>query len=566
MKRWIIAEKKSDDIIEQLLINRGIGPKGRDIFLNPDFERDILDPFLLNGMLLAVNRILDAINKNEKIGIFTDFDADGIPGGAIIYKLLKEIGIIPEVYIPTRVAGYGLSIEGIKELISKKCKLIIAIDLGITGKKEIEEAKKLGADIIVCDHHEFDKNNLPTDAFALLHPMLSPKYQNKYLAGGGVAWKLAQAIISKLKTKPVSSSQGKNEKLKTLEKWLLDLAAISTICDMVPIIGENRVIVKYGLVVLNKTKNVGLKAIYEQARITSTIDTYSVGFLIGPRINAPGRLEEATSSFHILVEDDFETARKISGDLEIANRQRQNMLDKILLEAKKKIKKRGLENNKVIVIEGKNWPPGLVGLIAGRLMDQFCRPVIVFSQNGNKLKGSARSVDNFHLLEALARAEQYLIKHGGHAKAAGITMELKHLKSLYDCLLSWADRRLTKEDLEPKIKIDAEINFANQEIDSKFTKEIKKFEPFGMGNPRPVFVSYNVIVKDKRLVGSENKHLKLKLVVGNKIIDAIGFDLGNYEENLKANDKIDIVYTIDENVWNGNVSTQFKILDFCIKS
>lgn len=554
-KNWIIAEKKTDDIVDQLLINRKIDLKDKEVFLNPDYQRDILDPFLLPDMDKATKRIIKALKNKEKIGIFTDFDADGISAGAILFKVFKLLDLSVEVYIPTRDEGYGLSLKGLKELKEKKCGLIITTDLGIANKKEIQEAKKWGLDVIVCDHHEIKKDNLPTDALALLHPQLAKKYPNKYLSGGGVAWKLAQALVMRINT-----NNGESTRIQNFPKWTLDLAAISTICDIVPLVGENRVIVKYGLIVLNKTKNIGLKAIYQSARIQNIIDTYSVGFIIGPRINAPGRINNASSSFYLLVSDDTEKAQRLAQELEKANRSRQSKLEKVLSEAKKRIKNRGLDKKKVIVVEGNGWPLGLIGLIAGKLMDQYSRPVLVFSQDGKKLKGSARSTEKFHLLEALSKAEKYLIKHGGHARAAGITMESKHLKSLYDTLLAWADKKLSFDDLNRVVKIDVEISLEN--IDFKLVKTLNNFEPFGLGNPRPVFLAKDVEIVEKRTVGTDNQHLKLKLKnPGNKVFDSIGFDLALCAKELTKGEKIDIVFTVDEDNWNGNKKIQLKILD-----
>jgi len=548
MKKWIIYPKKSDDIIEQLLINRKIEDK--ESFLNPDYN-DLHDPYLFRDMPKAVSRINQAIKNKEKIGIFGDYDADGIPGAAVLYKFFNYLGAETEVYIPSRDEGYGLNEKGIRELFEKNCKLIISVDLGIVDKEKVEFGKNLGVDFIITDHHEIQKKFYPDNAFAVIHPNLEGQnYPEKCLAGGGVGWKLAQALAIK--------QQNKNA--DNYLKWLLDLAAVSTISDIVPLIGENRVIAKYGLIVLNKTKNLGFEKMFEVANITKgKIGVYAVGFQIGPRINAPGRLNAARSSFDLLVSKNENIAMKLAQELNYINIARQEELERILKEAKEKIKKSKLERKKVILIEGENWPKGIIGLVAGKLMDEFARPVLVLSREGKSLKGSGRSISEYHLVEALDQCKKYLTKYGGHARAAGVSLELKHLSNLYDQLLEIAESKLKFEELIPKISIDARINFPD--INFKLINKLKKFEPHGLGNPRPVFLLENAILKDKRLVGQKDKHLKVKVMHDNVELDGIGFDLGFLYDKLNIGVKLEIVFTLEENEWNGTKKVQLKILD-----
>lgn len=568
MKRWIPYSKKSNNIIEQLLINRKI--KDKESFLNPDYDKDIIDPFLLHDMKKAVKRIISAIKNKEKIGIFADYDADGIPGAAILANFFNFIGIKTEVYIPSREEGYGLSENGIGDLANAGSTLIITVDLGITGKKEVNFAKKTGIDIIVTDHHLFKKNQLPKDAAAIIHPKLSPQYPNKDLSGGGVAWKLVEGVVSDLKPQNfhLGSIESRRANLKNILKWSLDLAAISTVCDIVPLVGENRTITKFGLKVLAKTKNIGLEELMREASIKlENISVYTLGFQIGPRLNAPGRLNHAQISYYLLTTRNRRQAKELAEKLNHANQQRQEELKRVLIEAREKIKKRGLGNKKIILIEDKNWPEGLIGLVAGKLMDELCRPVIVFREENKCLKGSARSTQEFHILEALDLVSKYLTKHGGHARAAGLSLEKEHLSILYDKLLEIAEHKLKSEDLLPKISIDAEIN--PEEITLKLCQDLKKFEPYGLGNPRPLFLCNQLVISDKRTVGAKKNHLKLSLrslaqaqsASSNSKLQAIGFDLGYLYDKLKEDDKVNIVFSLDTNEWDGVKKVQLKIMD-----
>ncbi|EKD56783.1 MAG: hypothetical protein ACD_58C00093G0006 [uncultured bacterium] len=561
MKRWLVAEKTSHDIIEQLLINRGISAKDRDSFLNPDYN-DLYDPFLLKGMNKAVERILKAIDNNETIGIFSDFDADGIAGGAILGNLFNHLNVKNEVYIPSRDEGYGLNEAGILDLHEKGCKLIISVDLGITGKSEVEFAKSLSIDVIITDHHIIQEEKVPTKAYVIIHPKLSPKYPNKDLAGGGVAWKLAQALATRIKT-----NNGELSRIQNFPKWTLDLAAISTICDMVPLVGENRIIAKYGLKVLTKTKNLGLSSILKEAAIdTSKINTYTIGFQIGPRINAPGRLEHGQISYFLLTTRNQGEATKYAKKLNEVNLQRQDELARVLAEAKLAIKVKELDKNKIILLFDENWPDGVLGLVAGRITEELSRPTLVFTRlNDTQFKGSARSIKSFHILKALDKVKDLLVKYGGHSGAAGLTIKEKDFTKLSTKLYKIAQDEISDEDLLPPIKIDAEV--APPQVNQRLLEQIKKFEPFGMGNPRPVFMSKRLAISDLQLVGKNGKHLKIKLKTKNeklKIIDGIIFNCAEYIKDLKKSDVCDIVYSIEENEWNGNKSIQLNIIDIKI--
>lgn len=558
MKNWIVKPKKSEDIIEQLLINRKIPRKDWDNFLNPRYE-SLLDPNNLHDIDLAVKRIIKAIEGKETIGIFADYDADGILGAAILTNFFDYLGVKTTIYIPSREEGYGLNERGLNDLKKSGCQLIITVDLGITGKEQVKFAKKSGIDVIVTDHHLFKTNQLPKDALALVHPKLSKNYPNKDLTGGAVAWKLVSAIISKI--------TNHKSQINNYPKWSLDLAAVSTVCDMVPLAGENRAITKFGIKVLAQTKNIGLEELMRIARVDlEKISTYTLGFQIGPRINAPGRMDHAQISYYLLTTRNRKEAREIAKKLDEINHQRQEELEKAIIEAEEKVLKKGLLKNKIILVEDKKWSEGIIGLIAGRLAERFCRPVIVFREGENELKGSARSITEFHILEALDKAKKFLLKYGGHAGAAGLQTSKIMYKKLQQKLIEVADAKLVDADLLPKIKIDAEVK--PPKINLKLFDEIKKLEPFGMGNPRPAFLTRGLEIVDKRLVGREEKHLKLRLkssgqssVISHQLLEAISFNCEECKKNLQIDDVVDIVYHIDENEWNGTRKIQMKIID-----
>lgn len=543
IKKWIIKPKKSNDLVNQLLINRKIKKEDWTSFLKPDFDKGLHDSFLMKNMKEVVNRIKFAVEKKEAVGIFGDYDADGLPGSALLFKTLEMLGLIVKIYIPSREQGYGLNKEGIDFFKKEKINLMITVDLGVRNIEEIKYAQENEIETIIIDHHEVGK--ILPDCLILDPKQNGDKYPFKELAATGVVFKLIQALATKFSKINV-----------TYLKWSLDLVAISTICDIVPLIDENRIFAKYGLIVLQKTKRVGLLELYKKSVIDpQTIDTYSVGFQIGPRLNAPGRIEHAAESFFLLISQNQKEARMLAEKLDSINRRRQQELDRVLKEAREKVCRDGLDKKKVISVDGKNWPHGIIGLVAGKLMEEFARPVIVCERRAKDLRGSARSIDAYNIVAALDEAKKYLTRYGGHKRAAGLTLELEHLSNLYDKLLEIAESKIKDEDLVPKISIDAKIIIAN--VNLELLKKIREFEPYGLGNPRPVLAAEKVTITDMRSVGKEGKHLKMKA----DNIDAIGFDLGSWSAKLRENDLLDLVFTVDEDTWDGRSKVQLKILD-----
>ena len=547
----------------QILFNRGIisesDLKNKDIidkkihdFLEPGYESSLHDPFFLKDMDRAVERIQKALRDKEKICIYGDYDVDGVTSTALLSDTFEKLGADFIAYIPSRQdEGYGLNKEAIDEIARKGIKLIVTVDCGIRSFDEIEYANSLKLDVVVTDHHELEKSkdkDLLPKAVAVINPKRSDcDYLFKDLAGVGVAFKLACAVLSKVPNLANS-----------WERWLLDLVALGTVCDVVPLVDENRVLVKYGLKVIAKTKRVGLQELIKSAAIQiEKINSHNLGFHLGPRLNASGRLENARLSLGLLLAKDTKEAEIAALNLSKINKERQAITKRILEEARAMLGKID-DGRNIILLKNKNWPAGVVGIVAFRLMDDCGEPVLLFEEGETESKGSARSIDNFSIISALEKCEDVLVKYGGHKKAAGLTVKNEHFIVLNEKLIEIAGKDIAEEDLIPEIIIDAKIDIEN--IDVTVGEYIKKLEPFGFENKKPVFIIENAEVKNSALVGSDKNHLKLTIASGSSSLSGIMFGYGT-NNDLKSGDKIDIVFTINENEWNGRVSLEAMILD-----
>jgi single-stranded-DNA-specific exonuclease len=567
---WLVCEKFPKDfgkewgypaMILQLLWNREIkNKKAAEEFFNPDFKKNY-DPYLFPDMSRAVERIFLAKEKNEMIFVYADYDADGVPGGVILHTVLQAYGLAPKIYIPHREKeGYGLNNGAIDFMARADAKVIITCDCGISNNAQISYAKSKGIDVIITDHHTLPPE-LTKDAYAIIHPQVGD-YPFKLLSGGGVAYKLGQGILKS--DYPLQNNVGSFASYgkEGLEKWLLDMVAITTVADMMSLIGENRIFVKYGLTVLNKTRRLGLRKLIESAGLKfGALDAHSIGFQIAPRINAAGRMDHANAAFELLMENDEAKAARLAENLNKNNSDRQKQTDIVVKEAEYQIVSAGHENNYCLFGFNSKWPLGLLGLAAGKISNKFNRPAILMTEIEGKIKGSARSIKDFNLMAALEQLKDLLGAFGGHAEAAGMTLKNKDgLKFFEEKILEAARKELQDKELLSYINIDLET--AIDDVGLQLCEEIEKFAPFGRENPEPVFLSRNLEVRNVSVVGNGEKHLKL-MVSGKKSVQykMIGFCFGHLCESLKFGDKIDVAYEPGINEWNGKREVQMKIVD-----
>lgn len=563
-KRWKVAKKVDDNMINlgndinpitaQLLYNRGIvdGSDVRD-FLFPDYK-SISDPFLFPDINKIIDKIKDCIDRKDKITVYGDYDADGVTSSVVLVSSLKRLGAECDSYIPDRSKeGYGLNKSAIEDLVKSGTKLIITVDCGISNYDEVEFAKSVGVDVIVTDHHHIPEK-IPD--CLIINPNLEDDYPSKTLAGVGVAFKLSQALLKNLGNGEFSS--------EAFEKWLLDLVAIGTIADCVPLIGENRVLTKFGLVVLNKTQRSGLRALMEKSSTSiGEVDSTMVSFRLSPRINAAGRMSHAKKSFDLLISDSLDSANNLVDELNEINSERQKVTEKTVRNIISNI---GDDNkdNAIVVLE-KDCPIGIVGLVAGRISDFYGKPSFIATEQNGKITGSGRSVPEFNVINFLEEISDLFLRFGGHAQACGFTIKDKELFGEFkNKALEISNREIGGRELMPILNIDAEIKLSN--IDWGFWGDIEKFSPFGQENQRPVFLTRNLKVLSSREVGQNGNHLKVfvnnHLEDVNCSLDCIGFGLSQYwRGKLNPGDLIDLVYHIDENRWNGNRDIQLKILD-----
>lgn len=566
-------------VVLQLLYNRNLKTqKEIDEFFNPDYEVDLHNPFLYKGMMEAVFCIKKAVDNKEKIIVYGDYDADGVSASVVLHTLFKELGADFEIYIPDRYTdGYGLTVKNIKEFAGQGVKLIITVDCGITNVSEVELANEMGMQVIITDHH-LPKDILPPAYVVLDARQKDDNYPFKWLCGGALAFKLVQAV---LKIDSIGESWDKIKNIKPgFEKWLLDVVALCTITDMVPLIGENRTLVKYGFLVMAQTRRLGLKELMKLAglepklmKATSTgelfsnIGSYEVGFLIGPRVNSAGRLGHASTAFGLLIADNEKEAGSLAKHLENTNFERQRLVDIILKEIEERLLDtyKGILPN--IIFEGSTeWPAGVVGIVAGRLTEKYSRPAFIYSRGEESSKGSSRSIKSFNLVEEMNKCADILKDFGGHALAAGFSVENKNLKKFQEQLLRQAEK-LTEEDLKSTLNIDSQIEF--NDVNWDIYDHLKNFEPFGKENDRPVFLMKNLKVKDLKWVGSSANHMQIWLTDANsdkfmKPLKGVAFRFEDFKDRIKIGNIADVVFEIDVNEWNGSRELQLMIKDLKI--
>lgn len=543
-------------VILKLLGNRGFKNSAEiKKFFDFDYDTDIDNPFLFKEMERAVARIITAKEKNEKIAIFGDYDADGVTASALLFETLNNLGFAEVItYIPDRqIEGYGMNKEALNFLKKEKVNLIITVDCGITNKEETALAQKLGMDVVITDHHHVPKV-LPAAAAIINPQMENCGYGFKNLAGVGVAFKLAQALYQKMDPENI-------EKLK----WLLDLVAIGTVADCVPLLFENRILVKYGLVVLSKTRRAGLLEMFKVGRIkigeNDFPDTHKIAFQVAPRINAAGRMDHANFAYNLILEKSRVKACDLALEIEDKNQQRQKITSEIVREVR--ILAEGpFKDKELIFAENEHWPIGILGLVAGKITDEFNKPTAVFQKQQDEFVGSLRSIPQINIIEKIEQCSDLLKKFGGHSQAAGVTLKKENFDAFYQKLSQLIARELGGKKMLPTLEIDLEI--VAKDISWELLSEIKKMEPFGKENEEPVFLVRNLKVGEIKVVGNGSKHLKISVLAEDspKVFDGIGFGMGEkFSQIIQTGDKVDMVVNLQEDEWNGNRKIQLQIID-----
>lgn len=532
-----------------ILMNRGIKTDDMMPFLKKSMQ-SIINPMEMTDMDKAAERIKRAIDENEKIVVYGDYDVDGITSTALLYDFLISAGAEAEYYIPDRKGeGYGINIMAVNKLIKQGAKLMITVDCGITAIGEVEFAVLQGMDVIITDHHTC-KERIPTAAVAIVNPKRDEEYLFRELAGVGVAFKLALAAAMKLG-------------IKTIDVFnrYIDLAAIGTVADVVPLTGENRVIVDRGLKSLRKTKRLGIKALLERCGIRrESINTASIAFAIAPRLNASGRLGRAETGVRLLLSKDPAEAAEIAAELDEQNKERQLTEQKIFDEAMEIIAgDPNFSKKKVIVLAKEGWHHGVIGIVASRICEKFYRPCILISYSNGIGKGSGRSIDGFDLFNALSACEDCLTQFGGHKIAAGLTINISDLDRFIEKINKYADENLKESDMIPKVKIDCAVSERSITLNS--AELLSRLEPFGTGNEKPVFLLSGAVIAYISAVGADRKHLRLSIQKNGRQINCIGFYMGEFAKVFHQGDMIKLAFHMDINNYQNNRTVQLILKD-----
>ena len=541
----IKSKYKVNQLLATILANRNI-LKEEDIrlFLNPT-RNDFYNPFLITDMDIAVNRIIKAIENKENITIYGDYDVDGITSITVLKSFLNDIGVETNTYIPNRlIEGYGLNKEAIDKISKKGCNLMITVDCGISAIEEIEYANSLGIETIITDHHEAG-NEIPKAIAVIDNKRKDSKYPFRELAGVGVVFKLIQAIGITLKLKEESYLK------------YLDIVCIGTISDIVPLVDENRVIAKLGLLLVAQTKNIGLRSIINSSGYNK-IDSNTISFGVAPRINACGRMGKAEEALELFLSKDKNEVNELTNKLNEHNRKRQETEKTIFENAVEKIKEEHLDENKAIIVGGENWHHGVIGIVSSKITEMYFKPSILFSFEEDGIgKGSGRSIPGFDLHEALMKCSDTIEKFGGHSMAVGITVKKDNLEKFKKEFEQIATQSKIDEII-PIINIDSKVDLSD--IDKEMVESLKQLEPFGEANKMPVFAFKNLKIDSIRAL-SEGKHLKLTLKDNNYIINAIGFNIGYLANEYRIGDKIDVAGVLEINTFNGVDNLQINIKD-----
>jgi single-stranded-DNA-specific exonuclease len=566
-KRWLIAPGNPTveaqlgaalqlhPVAARLLVNRGIASiAGAREFLNPSLQQ-LHDPSLMHGMPEAVERLARGLRAQEALAIYGDYDVDGITATAVLSWFFRDIGVPVPYYLPHRMReGYGLNAGAIRLLAAQGTRVLITVDCGITGHEEVRLAKSLGMDVIVTDHHQVPPA-LP-EAVAVLNPhQPACSYPAMELSGVGIAFKLVMALRSRLRREAPWAGQ-----LPNLRRHL-DLVALGTIADVAPLKGENRVLVRHGLQALTKSGKLGVQALKQVAGLDGqAVGPRQVGFALAPRLNAAGRLAAAQAGVELLLSADAARAEQLARDLDTMNRERQAVQAQIYEEAKAAIEAEGgVEERGVIVLASERWHPGVVGIVASKLVEEFGRPAILIGLEGSIGKGSGRSIAAFHLYRALVACQEHLMGFGGHEHAAGLRVGREQIPAFREALNRWSSEQWSTTDCTPLLAIDAEVKL--EDIDDNLLEFITRLEPFGEGNSQPLLLARGVeVVGEPTTVGKEQQHLRLTLRQGQTVLRGIGFGMSPGLAQARVG-YLDIAFTPQRHVWKGHEERQLVLRD-----
>lgn len=538
----LIRELGVNPIVAKLMVNRHIDVDEGRQFLQGTLS-DLLDPFTLKDMDVAVSLVMETIESHKPIVIYGDYDVDGITATSVLYRLLKKLGADVTYYIPERQSeGYGLNLEALEHLIERGTALVITVDCGISSY-DIVEAVRDRIDMIITDHHTAP-DMIPRAKAVINHKQKDCPYKDKNLSGVGVAFKLCQALW-----------------LTKRGEWYLDdldIVALGTVADVVPLVGENRIIVKSGLEKMNREPNLGIKKLIDVARLHErTITSGHIGFTLAPRLNAAGRVTHATRAVELLVTDDEDIVEAIAAELNETNRERQELERNIHELARVDVANQGHKADYVTIVAGEEWHPGVIGIVASRLVEEFYKPTLAISIHDGIGKGSCRSIDGFNIYDALKSCEDILLQFGGHAAAAGFSIDANRIDELRERLTKYCKAVITEEEYIPVVAIDAELPV--DDIDVDIIDRVSDLEPYGMANSTPVFAIMEATVQDIMLMGQLKNHCKIIFETSNGTLDAIAWNRPDLFKSIFVGTVVKVAFSLQKNEWQGMVSPQLMI-------
>ena len=567
-KKWCLAEPSAETVsrlesglhlptaVAVLLVNRGVTSlESAREFLEADFSH-LHDPFLMMDMRKAVERVIQALDKKEAITVFCDYDVDGVTSAAFLTHFFRDLNCPVEAYLPERqLEGYGLNPDAVRKIRERGAGLMITADCGITGVKEVALANEIGLDVIITDHHQVGEEGLPP-AIAVLNPHRSDcEYPYRFLCGVGLAFKLAIAVRNGL-----YSAGWPKERLPNLKRHL-DLFALGTIADVAPLTGENHILTLHGLKMLSTTSKPGLVALKETAGIVGNVSARSVGFSLGPRLNAAGRLGKADNGLHLLTSTNLKEAKVLARELEQINKERKEIQEETVEEAESLVHRQiDMEKDRVIVLASEIFHPGVIGIAASRLVDKYNRPTVLIALEAGQGKGSGRSIPRFNLFKAFTHCSGHLIQFGGHAYAAGLSIKEDQVDAFRNTMNEVGHRYLTEEDLIPEVQVDTELDL--EEIDRSLFSRMALLEPFGAENPVPCFLSRGVKFQEVKFIGKKKNHVRFRVQQGKGRIEGVGFGFADVFESVDpAKDLFDIAFELNLSTWNGREKLELKLLD-----